>query len=264
MSMNQDEPVIFNDNLFFSASPGELAEGIRTDAAAGLHTCLICYGTFDEGRVYEIDGCLYDAGRAARQHVKTAHGSTAKWLTSLDRRLTGLTDTQRLLLECMMDGLDDKDTAAQMGISPSTVRNHRFQMRERERQAHVFLALMTLVERTPTQRKPQDEFMAVKRSAVMVDERYASTQKEYDEVIAKYFPDGPDGMLKEFPGKEKRKLAILTHLSRRFEPGVRYTEKQLSEVLKIANDDHATLRRYLIEYGFMDRERDGSAYWLKG
>ena len=105
--------------------------------------------------------------------------------------------------------------------------------------------------------------MAVKRSAVMVDERYAVTRKEYEDVIGKYFPDGPDGMLTEFPAKEKRKLAILTHLSGRFESGVRYTEKQLTEILKIANADHATLRRYLIEYGFMDREKDGSAYWLK-
>ena len=262
--MNQDEPVIFNDNLFFAASPDELAEGVRTDQAAGLHTCLICYGTFEDGRIYEVESVPYEAGRASREHVKAVHGSTAKWLSSLDKRLTGLTDTQRLLFECMMEGLDDKDTASRMGITPSTVRNHRFQMRERERQAHVFLALMTLVARTPTQRKPQDEFMYVKRSAVMVDERYATTQKEYDEVIAKYFPDGPDGMLAEFPAKEKRKLAILTHLSRRFEQGRRYTEKQLTEILKIANADHATLRRYLIEYGFMDRERDGSAYWLKG
>jgi hypothetical protein len=262
-TVNQDKPVIFNDNLFFSASPGELAEGVRTDAAAGLHTCLICYASFEDGRVYEIDGCQFSAGRASREHVRKVHGSTAKWLSSLDKRLTGLTDTQRLLFECMMDGLDDKDTASRMSIAPSTVRNHRFQMRERERQAHVFLALMTLLERIPTQRKPQDEFMAVKRSAVMVDERYAVTQKEFDDVISKYFPDGPDGVLKEFPGKEKRKLAILTHLSRRFEPGVRYTEKQLTEILKIANDDYATLRRYLVEYGFLDRERDGSAYWLK-
>lgn len=261
--MNQKEPVIFNDNLFFAASPEELAEGFRTEPASGVHTCLICYQPFDQGRVYEIDGRHYDAEHAAGEHVKQVHGSTAKWLSSLDKRLTGLTDTQRLLMECMMDGLDDKDTAVRMGITPSTVRNHRFQMRERERQARVFLALMTLVGRTPTQRKPQDEFMAVKRSAVMVDERYAVTQKEYEDVIGKYFPDGPDGMLTEFPAKEKRKLAILTHLSRRFEPEVRYTEKQLTEILKIANADHATLRRYLIEYGFMDREKDGSAYWLK-
>ncbi len=262
--MNQDEPVIFHDNLFFSATPEELAEGVRKDKSTGIHTCLICYETFEEGCVYEQGGHLYQAERAAREHVVRIHGSTEKWLTGLDKRLTGLTDTQRLLFTCMMEGLDDKETASRMGIGPSTVRNHRFQMRERERQARVFLALMTLMERTPAKRKPQEEFMAVKRSAIMVDERYAITQKEYDDIIRKYFPEGPDGPLTEFPVKEKRKLAILTHLSHRFEPGVRYTEKQITAILLKANPDHATLRRYLIEYGFMDRERDCSAYWLKG
>ncbi len=260
---NADEPIIFNDSLFFSASPEELAEGIRIDRETGVHTCLICYATFEEGRVYEMDGCLFQPERAAREHVASAHGSTEEWLTGLDKRLTGLTDTQRLLFTCMMEGLDDKETAARMGITTSTVRNHRFQMRERERQARVFLALMTLMERTPAKRKPQEELMAVKRSAVMVDERYAITQKEFEDIIRKYFPDGPDGALTEFPVKEKRKLAILTQLSHRFEPGIRYTEKQVTEILKAANPDHATLRRYLIEYGFMDRERDCSAYWLK-
>jgi hypothetical protein len=28
-------------------------------------------------------------------------------------------------------------------------------------------------------------------------------------------------------------------------------------------DDYVTVRRYLIEYGFLDRKDDGSQYWLK-
>ena len=251
------------DDLFFTASPDELARGIRSDARISTHTCLICYAQFEEGCVYEIEGRLYQGERAAREHVACAHGSVAAWLAGLNKRLTGLSDTQRLLLECMRDGLDDKATAERMGIAASTVRNHRFQMRERERQARVFLALMTLAGKEMPRRKPQEELMAVGRSAVQVDERYALTRKEYDEILAKYFPDGLDGRLTEFPVKEKRKMAILTHLTHRFEPNVRYTEKQVTEILKTANADHATLRRYLIEYGFMDRERDCSAYWLK-
>ena len=251
-----------NDDIFFSASPEALAEGVLK-TSENTHVCLVCYEGFETGRVYEIDGTLYEGARAAREHVRSVHGSTAIWLAGLNKRLTGLTDTQRLLLTCMQEGLDDKETASRMDISASTVRNHRFQMRERARQARVFLALMLLTEKTPGQRKPQEELMEVKRGAVMVDERYALTQKEYDEILGKYFPEGLDGPLTEFPAKEKRKMAILTHLAKRFTPGVRYTEKQVTEILLTANPDHATLRRYLIEYGFMQRERNCSAYWLK-
>ncbi len=28
-------------------------------------------------------------------------------------------------------------------------------------------------------------------------------------------------------------------------------------------DDNATIRRYLIEYGFLDRSKDCSKYWVK-
>ena len=105
--------------------------------------------------------------------------------------------------------------------------------------------------------------MEVKRGAKMVDERYSLTQKEYEEILNRYFPNGLDGAMTSFPVKEKRKLAILTHLVKRFEPGIRYTEKEVTEILKKAHADHATLRRYLIEYGFMSRERDCSAYWIK-
>lgn len=251
-----------NDDLFYSASPEELAEGVKKSGEAS-HVCLICYECFENGRVYDIDGTLYEGGRAAREHVQKVHGDTGLWLSGLDKRLTGLTDTQRLLLNCMQEGLDDKETAARMGISTSTVRNHRFQMRERARQARVFLALMLLTEKTPAPRRPQEELMEVKRGAVMVDERYALTQKEYDEILSRYFKEGLDGPLTEFPSKEKRKMAILTHLAKRFTHGIRYTEKQVTEILLTANPDHATLRRYLIEYGFMQRERDCSAYWLK-
>ena len=251
-----------NDDLFFSASPEELAEGIKSDTA-GIHHCLVCFETFQNGRVYDVGGILYEGARAAREHVRHNHGDTAGWLLELNKRLTGLTDTQKLLFHCILEGLDDKQTAARMGISASTVRNHRFQLRERARQARVFLALMRLMEQTPVSQRPHEELMAVGRGATMVDERYAMTQKEYDEILSRYFPEGLDGRLTEFPAKEKRKMAILTHLVKRFTPGVRYTEKQVTEILKTAHADHATLRRSLIEYGFMQRERDCSAYWLK-
>lgn len=250
------------DELFFAASPDELADGVKS-TPDGRHVCLLCHTSFETGQVYPMDGKYFEGRRAASEHVTRAHGPVAHWLSGLDKRLSGLTDTQRELLACLLEGLDDKETASRLGISPSTVRNHRFQMRERVRQAKVFLAIMKWVEQASTATKPQDTLMEVKRGAKMVDERYSLTQKEYEEILNRYFPNGLDGAMTSFPVKEKRKLAILTHLVKRFEPGIRYTEKEVTEILKKAHADHATLRRYLIEYGFMSRERDCSAYWIK-
>ena len=43
----------------------------------------------------------------------------------------------------------------------------------------------------------------------------------------------------------------------------RYTEQELNAAIAKYDPDYVTIRRYLIEYGFVDRENDGSAYWVK-
>lgn len=48
-----------------------------------------------------------------------------------------------------------------------------------------------------------------------------------------------------------------------FQDGQTYTEKEVNQMLKGVYEDYATVRRHLIEYGFLDRKRDGSQYWLK-
>lgn len=54
---------------------------------------------------------------------------------------------------------------------------------------------------------------------------------------------------------------LLRYVLKAFEPGVRYTEKQVNEILSRYNPDTAYLRRSLIEQKYMDRESGGSAYW---
>ncbi len=70
------------------------------------------------------------------------------------------------------------------------------------------------------------------------------------------------GRLTQLPTKEKKWLVILRWLATRFEPGKNYTEKQVNAILTEAHSDYATLRRYLVDYGFMRRERAGNNYWL--
>ena len=73
------------------------------------------------------------------------------------------------------------------------------------------------------------------------------------------------GRLTAFPAKRKTKIYALCYLAEKFERDKKYTEKEVNEVLKAWHtfDDPATLRRELYDYKFLDREKDGSVYWLE-
>ncbi len=71
-----------------------------------------------------------------------------------------------------------------------------------------------------------------------------------------------NGKMKQFPAKEKRFIVLLRWIVTHFQPDVRYTEKQVNTILSTIHEDYATLRRSLVDYGFMRRERGGGDYWL--
>ena len=56
---------------------------------------------------------------------------------------------------------------------------------------------------------------------------------------------------------------MLRSIANLFDQEKHYTEKELNEVIKPMYEDYVHIRRYLIEYGFLDRKADGSAYWVK-
>jgi hypothetical protein len=71
----------------------------------------------------------------------------------------------------------------------------------------------------------------------------------------------PGGRLKDIPAQYKKRIVILNHIAQAFEPGVRYPEKQVNELLRRFHDDNASLRRYLVDEGML--ERQGGEYWLR-
>jgi predicted transcriptional regulator len=82
----------------------------------------------------------------------------------------------------------------------------------------------------------------------------------YDRKVIANFTT-PDGRIKAFPAQRKKLEAILRYVLRVFEPGVRYSEKQVNQRLGQFNDDTATLRRELVGYGWLKREGGGGDYW---
>ena len=77
-----------------------------------------------------------------------------------------------------------------------------------------------------------------------------------EKVMAAFFEDG---RLKALPVKRRKLLIVLESFAARFEPGRVYHEKEVNAVIMKAFDDYCTIRRDLVDYGFM--ARDGSGYW---
>lgn len=237
----------------------ELAAGVRYDAEKGCYYCIHCPARFEEGEVYALEGRFFEAKRAALLHVEQAHGGALEALLSSGSRYLTLTDSQRELLQSLHRGVNDREIAGRCGIAASTVRHQRFILREKAKQARMFLALYLLAMQKMNK---QEELIAVHDGANMVDERYEITEAEQEKILQNAFSSLQPLRLSHFPKKEKKKVAILTRIAQEFTPGRRYSEPEVNQLLGGIYPDFATLRRYLIEYGFMQRTTDCREYWL--
>jgi len=72
----------------------------------------------------------------------------------------------------------------------------------------------------------------------------------------------PEGRLAQMPAARGKRLVVLDHVARVFEPGVRYPERDVNAMLAAFYDDYAALRRYLVDEGFL--ARDQGEYWRVG
>jgi hypothetical protein len=72
-----------------------------------------------------------------------------------------------------------------------------------------------------------------------------------------------DGRITALPAKRARRLLLLDQVAQAFEPGRRYPESVVDEILKTMFDDHCALRRHLIDESFLSRTPTGT-YWRVG
>ena len=71
-----------------------------------------------------------------------------------------------------------------------------------------------------------------------------------------------DGRLTTIPAGRAKRLVVLDHLAKVFDIGVRYAEREVDALLHVFHPDHAALRRYLVDEGFLSRE--AGVYWRSG
>lgn len=223
--------------------------------------CLICNKTFETGEIFRYGDRYFDASKAIEYHIKQEHGSVFHQLLQSESKYNTITDKQKELLELLQLGLPDQAIASKLGISASTVRHHKFSFREKAKQAKLYLSLYELALETPPNDK--DSLIPIHEGAKMVDERYVTTKEERDKILATVFSSLSPLKLKVFSAKEKKKIVTLQRILEQFEKNKIYSEEQVNQILKDIYDDYPTLRRYMIEYGFMERSRDCHDYWVK-
>jgi len=245
----------------------DIKNGYSYDNRKDSYVCSTCGAAFENGEVFESGGRYFDARRMAAAHVRAAHGDMLAGLSALDKKDTGLTENQRNMLAMIAAGMSDADIARANGVAASTVRHQKFVLRERAKQSKLYLAIYELAAQGAELKKARpadkDQYIPVHSGAKMVDDRYRITVAEEEKMLSKVFYTLSPLKLKNFPAKEKGKLVVLRQIAALFDQGRKYTEKQVNEILLGVYADFATIRRYLIEYGFMDRTTDCREYWLK-
>jgi hypothetical protein len=163
-------------------------------------------------------------------------------------------DDERLRIVGLLaiEGLTAGQAAERLGLHPARVQRHLQVLsemglvQEKEGVYQLDVAALNMLSRR----------LLADRSRQLKSEEFEGD--EYDRKILRDFTL-PDGRLKQIPTQHKKLLVILRYLAPRFEPGRRYSEKEVNAIIKPVHEDTAALRRYLVDEGFMARE--SGIYW---
>lgn len=97
-------------------------------------------------------------------------------------------------------------------------------------------------------------YALIKKDAPTVD-----TEEKYKkEVLSHFFKYGK---LTQIPMQRKKREIVLQEIAKQFEPGIKYEETEVNDIIHRFHDDHCTIRREMIACGIMVRENE--IYWLK-
>ena len=85
------------------------------------------------------------------------------------------------------------------------------------------------------------------------DEVVSSDEKYRREVISNFFKYG---RLTKIPTQRKKREIVLTEVANSFELNREYGEKEVNEIILRYHEDFCTIRREMIAFGIMSRERE--------
>lgn len=124
----------------------DLMNGYVYDEKNRVFTCVFCGDIYDEDLIYKCEGQLCTARKAIEIHILREHESAFDFLIGLGKKHTGLSDRQKEIFEIIYHESDNQVIAEKMGTTSATVRSYKFKMREKLRQAKIYLAISHLLE----------------------------------------------------------------------------------------------------------------------
>lgn len=241
-------------------SIGNIKQGYIANKESNSYECIVCGKKFETGEVYIVGNRFFEAERAVKSHVEQEHNDYLHQLIEHKSKYNTLTENQKQLFRLFANNKPDKEIAEELKVSISTIRHQKFMFREKAKQAKLYLAIYESV--FAHKGEGRNAIMPVHDYAKMVDERYVVTQEEREHILQTSFITLNPLKLKAFSPKEKKKVVILSKIIEQFKHGKEYSEKEVNEILLSIYEDFVTIRRYLIEYGFMRRNKECTKYWL--
>lgn len=165
-----------------------------------------------------------------------------------------IADESRLRILGLLAGgpLVGKDIAARLDLTPPTVSHHMRKL--------VNAGIVTATSDAQMQRYALNTelLLDMRRASLGPVPQKADAEEQdataaYRAKVLRNFFDGE--RLKSIPAQRKQRVIVLQKLVERFDPGRTYPEREVNDLLRPAHDDVASLRRELVDYGFMTRER---------
>lgn len=184
--------------------------------------------------------------------------------------LKALADEQRLTMLGLMNWQERtvKELAEFLSLSEATVSHHISKLRNAGllniRMAgtqHFYMVNDTRLSAFKHY-VAQIERPVVERQVTISDEAWIDALEGWSEKDKKVLRDYTfNEKLTQIPAKDAKWIIILRWIASKFEIDVRYTEREINAVILEIHPDYATIRRNMIAYGFMERERGGVYYW---
>ncbi|MCX6365636.1 MAG: DUF2087 domain-containing protein [Armatimonadetes bacterium] len=143
-----------------------------------------------------------------------------------------------------------EELSAALGLSEPTITHHISKLRE----AGLVETLSRVHQARSEAVDALGEGLGERLKTLMEAEEPAD--KFAKKVLDAFFENG---RLTTIPARQKKQRIVLERLVAEFEPGVRYTEVELSAKLRPFHDDVATLRRLFVAERLMARE--SGVYW---
>ena len=138
------------------------------------------------------------------------------------------------------------ELAARLELTPPTISHHM------RRLVDAGLVAVTAQAQTRIYTLQPEELRGMSKE--LQSRSNAGGDEPEENAVLRAFFDGP--RLKQIPASRKKRVVVLRFLLERFDRESAYSEREVNDLLRPAHEDVATLRRELVDYGFMIR-KDG-------